>query len=240
MACESGFAHIAQFLIQKGADIHARNVMERTPLHSVGISGRTDLGILLLRAGAKHNVTDAHGWTPCQIAELFGHQPFQELMIRQSMTEKQAVFKDLPPAPWHSELWSSVVHMQDQRRAERQQEQLQMQTDESDLRRMKEERINAATQAKREVRQAELEQYRKNQLSTIIQDARSHVSTHRRDRPDCDYDEEQQEGDMLMIGNGERRADKEPVQRVARYVPEFVFAKGTRLTDLVKGCKRIK
>ncbi len=234
MACESGFAHMAQLLIQKGANIHARNVMDRTPLHCVGISGRTDLGILLLRAGAKHDVRDAHDWTPCQIAELFGHMPFQELMIRQGMTEKQAVFKDLPPAAWHSTLWSSVVDMQEQRREEFQREQVQVRTDEEDLRRMKEDRLQESTKAKRDVRQAELELYRRNQMSTIIQEARNHVYN---DRERSDSEEM-----ILMLGNGEEQqvVEREPIQRIARYVPEFKFEEGTRLSDLIKGCKRIK
>jgi hypothetical protein len=45
-----------------------------------------------------------------------------------------------------------------------------------------------------------------------------------------------------MLGNGEEQhmVEREPIRKAPRYVPEFVFEKGTRLSDLVKGCKRIK
>ncbi len=47
------------------------------------------MAVILLRAGAKYDVLDVHGWNAQQIAELFGHVEFQELMIRQGMTIKQ-------------------------------------------------------------------------------------------------------------------------------------------------------
>jgi hypothetical protein len=55
---------------------------------------------------------DHHGWEACQIAELMGHRELQELLIREGMSEKQAVMRDLPPAKWHSDIWHEVVRMQ--------------------------------------------------------------------------------------------------------------------------------
>lgn len=118
MACEKGYARITQLLMHAGANIHATNLLERTPLHCAAISGRSDVALLLINAGAKIQAVDAHGWEACQIAELYEHREFQELLIRHGMTEKQAVIKDLPPAKWHNDVWFEVVKMQSKRRSD--------------------------------------------------------------------------------------------------------------------------
>ena len=59
------------------------------------------LGELLLINDADSTAVDVSGWTPRQIAELFSHRDFQELMVRDKMVVKQAVFHELPAAPWH-------------------------------------------------------------------------------------------------------------------------------------------
>lgn len=122
MACERGYARIAQQLTQAGANIHATNILERTALHCAAVAGRTDIALLLLRLGAKLHAQDAHGWEACQIAELFDHRELEELLIREGMTEKQAVMKNLPPMKWHSDIWFEVVKTQTQRRLEHQKE----------------------------------------------------------------------------------------------------------------------
>lgn len=118
MACEQGYGRMTQMLMHAGANIHATNLLERTPLHCAAISGRTDIALLLINAGANIHALDAHGWEPCQIAELFEHRDFQEFLIRHGMEEKQAVIKDLPPAKWHSDIWFEVVKMQSTRRSD--------------------------------------------------------------------------------------------------------------------------
>ncbi|RYH31854.1 ankyrin repeat domain-containing protein, partial [archaeon] len=99
-------------------DINACNILQRTPLHCTAVSGRVDIALLLLRAGAQLKPCDAHGWEPQQLAEMFAHRDLQELLLREGMTEKQAVMKELPPMPWHSEVWFEVVKMQQNKRAE--------------------------------------------------------------------------------------------------------------------------
>ena len=59
------------------------------------------LGELLLINDADSTAVDVTGWIPRQIAELFSHRDFQELMVRDKMVVKQAVFHELPAAPWH-------------------------------------------------------------------------------------------------------------------------------------------
>lgn len=149
MACEKGFARMTQMLLHAGANVHATNLLERTPLHCAAISGRNDIALLLMNAGARVHAVDIHGWEACQIAELYEHREFEELLIRNGMAEKQAVIKDLPPAKWHSDIWFEVVKMQSQRRSDYRQL--------CDLNRQEEERIEALKQAA----QAEERQRRK-------------------------------------------------------------------------------
>jgi ankyrin repeat protein len=118
MACEKGFAKIAQLLLQAQANVHAENVLGRTPLHGAALAGRVDIALLLLRAGARLHAVDYHGWEACQIAELMHHSELHELLIREGMVEKQAVLKDLPPAKWDSVLWQSVVRTRGERERE--------------------------------------------------------------------------------------------------------------------------
>ena len=97
--------------------------MKRTALHHAAIIGRTDIGRyecifrisftsslkspfantaqLLLNNQADPEALDVHGWNPRQMAELFSHREFQELMVRVTTVEKQAVYVDLPAAHWH-------------------------------------------------------------------------------------------------------------------------------------------
>jgi len=114
MACEAGYRSIAHALIDAGADVHERNIMERTPLHFAALSGREDIGSMLLRAGADPCAVDCHGWNARQLAELRGHRAFQELIVRATMEEKIAVMKEMPPAAWHGQLWNDVTQAHQQ------------------------------------------------------------------------------------------------------------------------------
>lgn len=122
LACSGGWKQICKFLIENGAKVNDKTKMERTPLHCVIPTGRSDIVVILLKSKAKHDAMDIHGWTPRQIAELHGHREIQELLVRVGMPEKQSVIKVLPVAPWHSELWDDVIHTQKQRILEAEQE----------------------------------------------------------------------------------------------------------------------
>lgn len=133
MACERGYARIAQQLIQAGADIRAVNILGRNALHCAAVAGRTDIALLLLKVGTDLHAVDAHGWEACQIAELYDHRELEELLIREGMTEKQAIIKDLPPMKWHSDIWFEVVKSQTQRRIDFQKDQIKLQENERKL-----------------------------------------------------------------------------------------------------------
>lgn len=118
LACQKGFAQIAVALVDHGARVDVLNVLSRTPLHMAAEAGRVDIGNYLLSRGADRNALDVHGWSCRQIAELFQHRDFQELMIREGMVEKQIIIKELPEAEWHSDLWFDVTRMHAARKEE--------------------------------------------------------------------------------------------------------------------------
>eukprot|EP01039_Chlorochromonas_danica_P005724 gene5724-6308_t len=165
MACEKGLAKIAQILIQAGAIVDARNIMERTPLHCVAVVGRSDIALLLLRAGAELKALDVHGWDPCQIAELFNNRELQELLIREGMTEKQAVITDLPPAPWHSDIWFEVVKAQTKSKREYGRIQRAQRVEEEKMERILEEARMEKLAERQRTRQLELRLYKSSKAA---------------------------------------------------------------------------
>lgn len=164
MACKKGYAKIAQLLIQHGANIHAKDLLQRTPLHSCAVSGRSDIALLLLRSGAELNCLDIHGWEACQIAELNNHRELQELLVREGMTnEKQAVFKELPPAKWHNDVWFEVVKLHSQKKINFQREREFQSREERKLKDFQqgliEEQKQQQANLNKEMRKKEIEMY---------------------------------------------------------------------------------
>jgi len=65
-------AEEAAGLIARGASVHARGVLGRTPLHWASQAGRADVVRTLLAAGAKVDATVEHGRTPLHDAAWCG------------------------------------------------------------------------------------------------------------------------------------------------------------------------
>ena len=63
-ACKSCYLPIAEYLISKGANIEAKDLWDRTPLHLASISGNTDIVRYLVSKGANKNAKDKDGKTP--------------------------------------------------------------------------------------------------------------------------------------------------------------------------------
>lgn len=122
IAADRGWKEILMYLVENGAKTNATNLIERTPLHLVAANGRVDIASLLLRHGAQPHLLDVHGWNARQVAELNGNREIEELLVRATMTEKQAVIKVMPTAPWHGELWTSLLETQKSKREEHEKE----------------------------------------------------------------------------------------------------------------------
>ena len=66
-ACLNGRLPIVQYLIEKGADIEAKNQEKKTPLHYASWNGQTNVVKYLLSKGANKNAKNTSGTTPYDI-----------------------------------------------------------------------------------------------------------------------------------------------------------------------------
>jgi ankyrin repeat protein len=66
---------IVKLLLEKGADVNARNKNEETPLHSASTNGQIEITNLLLKNGADVNAVNNRDWTPlCEaVSKYFMH-----------------------------------------------------------------------------------------------------------------------------------------------------------------------
>lgn len=67
-ASYSGHAPVVSFLLDSGADLHARTVDGWTPLHSASRWGHTTIASCLLRRGSEVNAVTNGQLTPLQLA----------------------------------------------------------------------------------------------------------------------------------------------------------------------------
>ncbi|KAJ1380726.1 ankyrin repeat-containing domain protein, partial [Ochromonadaceae sp. CCMP2298] len=167
LACQRECAQIAQLLVSRGAGVHLRTILGRTALHLAAEVGRIDLLRLLLGEGAELGALDEHGWTPRQVAELFGHRDAQEILIREGMAEKQAVMKELPPAPWHCALWTGVTSMRAKRRGEMEAEDEGRLQDEEILEQRRQVRQQLAVADRRAERSIELAAFQEEKVISV-------------------------------------------------------------------------
>ncbi|MEW6354695.1 MAG: ankyrin repeat domain-containing protein [Planctomycetota bacterium] len=76
-----GNVEVAKLLIERGANIEARDGMGRTPLLLAVINGQNLMVDLLLKNGADPNAQNASKYTPLMLAVLQGQQKTAELLL---------------------------------------------------------------------------------------------------------------------------------------------------------------
>ena len=80
-ACYNGHVETIDFLLRKGADIHARTSEGWTPLHSASKWSHHQAASLLLSAGADVNALTNGGVTPLHLAASHNNRPLLELLL---------------------------------------------------------------------------------------------------------------------------------------------------------------
>jgi ankyrin repeat protein len=72
---------IGKILIQKGADVNAKDLLGWTPLIYAAYHGQTEFAALLIEKGADLNARSNVGWTPLMYAAFSGRAEVGKLLI---------------------------------------------------------------------------------------------------------------------------------------------------------------
>jgi len=81
-AASAGKKEIVEFLITKGAILHAKNNFGWIPLHSASYKGHIETSKLLISKGSKVDELDVFGWTPLFRAIQGGHKSMVEFLVK--------------------------------------------------------------------------------------------------------------------------------------------------------------
>ena len=93
IAVQLGFAKLAARLIEKGANVEARERwMRRTPLMETARRGHVSTSLVLLDAGADINAINLYGRTPLMYASLKGHLPIVEILLEKNADTERVGF----------------------------------------------------------------------------------------------------------------------------------------------------
>ena len=81
MTCISGYYSIAEYLIENGANVNAKDIHGWTPLHRAVLWEHIPIVKLLILKGADVNAADEDGFTPLHIAAKWDHFESAKILI---------------------------------------------------------------------------------------------------------------------------------------------------------------
>ncbi|CZR58832.1 related to beta transducin-like protein [Phialocephala subalpina] len=89
-AAEYGHEGTMQLLLQKGADVEAKDKRDQTPLYLASMNGHYKVAQLLLDQGADVKAATTNGWTPLHVASTKVHCEVIQLLLDQGADVKAA------------------------------------------------------------------------------------------------------------------------------------------------------
>ena len=81
-ACQGGYFSIAEFLIQRGAEVNCRDKYGNLPIHYACEEGHLDIVKLLINKGSDFTSTSNYCNTPLKLASLFRHTRVVEYLTQ--------------------------------------------------------------------------------------------------------------------------------------------------------------
>ena len=90
IAASNGHLDICRLLIDKGAQMEAKNSFGRTPLHCASYQGHDDIARLLCDHGADVEARINGGWRPVHLAAMYGHISVVKELVEERNAEVNA------------------------------------------------------------------------------------------------------------------------------------------------------
>lgn len=84
--CTAGYNNleVAEYLLERGADVNAQDKGGLIPLHNASSYGHLDIAALLIKYNTAVNATDKWGFTPLHEAAQKGRTQLSALLVRQA------------------------------------------------------------------------------------------------------------------------------------------------------------
>jgi ankyrin repeat protein len=89
-----GWEDIIQLFIEKGADVEARDLDQKSAIHYAVVFGVAENVDILISNGAQMEITDDQGWTPLHHAVFAGQTDIVKLLLKRGANKNALTNRD--------------------------------------------------------------------------------------------------------------------------------------------------